>query len=79
MGETGDVAIDIPDDAVEEALTDHHLDEVAGMIQRARADEPSSESPVSDIPAGHVRGSSTPSVSARLWASRRRVRPVGDT
>ena len=39
-------------DAVEEALTDHHLDEVAEMIEQARADKPSSESPFSDGPAG---------------------------
>jgi len=52
MSETGDEATDVPDDAVEKAVIDHHLDEVAEMIECAQADTPSSESPFSDTPAG---------------------------
>ncbi len=52
MSETGDAEIDVPGDAVEEALTDHHLYEVAALIEQAQADKPSSESPFSDGPAG---------------------------
>jgi hypothetical protein len=50
MNDTGDESNDI-----EEALTDHHLDEVAEMIDQAQADTPSSDSPPSDIPAGDPR------------------------
>ena len=39
MNKTGDVAIDPPDDPVEDALIDHHLEEVAEMIKRARTRE----------------------------------------
>jgi hypothetical protein len=56
MSETDDEAIDAPDDAVEKALTDHHLDEVAEMIEWAQADPPSPESPFSDAPDGYIRG-----------------------
>jgi hypothetical protein len=52
MSETGN---EVPDDAVAEALLDHHLDEVATMIERAQADKPSSESPIGDSPAGYRR------------------------
>lgn len=52
MSGTGKVEIDVPGDAVEEALTDHHLDEVAEMIEQAQADKPSSETPFNDSPAG---------------------------
>jgi hypothetical protein len=45
MREKGDVAIDEEHDAVEEALSDHHLDEVAEMIARSQADKPSSKGP----------------------------------
>ena len=53
MGETRDES----DDAIEEALTDHHLDEVAEMIERARAQTPSSEIPFIDNSAWRLRGS----------------------
>jgi hypothetical protein len=53
MRETGDVS----NDAIEEALTDHHLDEVTEMIERAPAHKPSSESPFTDSSAGCLRGS----------------------
>jgi hypothetical protein len=50
MSDTGDEAIDPPDDAVEEALTDHH--EVAGMVEQAQADKPVPENPFSESPTG---------------------------
>jgi hypothetical protein len=52
MNAAGNVEIDVPDDAVEEALTGHHLDEVAEMIEQVQADKPSPESPSTDSPAG---------------------------
>ena len=52
MRKPADVAIDIPDDAIAEALSDHHLDEVAAMIERPHADNPSQETPFSDSPVG---------------------------
>jgi len=48
MRKPGDLAIDAPDDAVEEALSDHHLDELVEMIDRSRADDPSLETSSSD-------------------------------
>jgi hypothetical protein len=57
MSEKGNVAIDAPDDAVQEALTDHHLDEIAEMIERAQAQEPASESVSRNIPPGYLRDS----------------------
>lgn len=53
MSETGNG----PNDDVEDALTDHHLDEVAEMIESMQAQKPSSESPCSDGPCGCLRGS----------------------
>ena len=52
MSKSADVAIHAPDDAIEEALSDHHLDEVAEMIERSHADDLSPEAPFSDSPAG---------------------------
>ena len=52
MNKPADVAIHAPDDAIEEALSDHHLDEVAEMIELSHADSPSPETPFSDSPAG---------------------------
>lgn len=57
MSKTGDAAIDRSDEAIEQALTDHHLDEVAEMIDQARAEKASSASPFGDSPAGYLRGS----------------------
>jgi hypothetical protein len=54
MSKPGDVAIDVPDDAIEEALSDHHLDEVADMIEQSHADNPAPEPPFSDSPAGPI-------------------------
>ena len=54
MSKPGDVAIDVPDDAIEEALSDHHLDEVAEMIEQSHADNPALETPSSDSPAGSI-------------------------
>jgi hypothetical protein len=54
MSKPGDVAIEVPDDAIEEALSDHHLDEVADMIEHSHADNPSLETPFSDPPAGWI-------------------------
>jgi hypothetical protein len=51
MTERHDGVSDSPDDTIEEALTDHHLDEVAEMIEQAEADAWPSESPLSDSPA----------------------------
>ena len=51
MNENGDDVIDPADDAVEQALTDHHLDEVAQMIEQAQADKPSCDRPLTDSPA----------------------------
>ena len=55
MSERGDVAIDVSDEAVEEALTDHHLAEVAEMIDQAQSDIPSSENPSIDSVGGCLR------------------------
>ena len=52
MSKPADVARDEPDAAIEEALRDHHLDEVAEMIEGSHADNPSPETPFSDSPAG---------------------------
>jgi hypothetical protein len=52
MSKPGEVAIDAPDEAIEEALSDHHLDEVAEMIERSHADKRSLEPPFSDSPVG---------------------------
>ena len=52
MRKPADVASDAPDEAIEEALSDHHLDEVAAMIERSHADNPSLETPFSDSPVG---------------------------
>jgi hypothetical protein len=52
MSERSDVWGDALDDAVEQALSDHHLDEVAEMIERAQTDERSSESSFGDSGAG---------------------------
>lgn len=52
MSKPRDMAIDGPDDAIEEALSDHHLDEVAEMIEQSQADSPSLENPFSDSHAG---------------------------
>ena len=54
MSKPGDVAIDVTDDAIEEALSDHHLDELADMIEQSHADNPSLETPFSDPPAGSI-------------------------
>jgi hypothetical protein len=54
MSKPGDVAIDVPDDSIEEALSDHHLDEVAEMIERSHAENPPLESPFSDPRAGSI-------------------------
>ena len=53
----GDGSSDALDDPAEEALTDHHLDEVTEMIELAQTEERSSESPSGDNAAGLVRGS----------------------
>jgi hypothetical protein len=52
MNETGDES-----NETEEALTDHHLDEVAEMIERAQAEKPSSDRPVTDHSPGYLRPS----------------------
>jgi hypothetical protein len=52
MSKPGDVAIDVRDDAIEEALSDHHLDEVADMIEQSHEENPSLETLSSDSPAG---------------------------
>lgn len=52
MSKPGDVASDAPDEAIEQALSDHHLDEVAEMIERSHAENLSPETPFSDSPAG---------------------------
>jgi len=52
MNKPADVASDAPDAAIEEALSDHHLDEVAEMIERLHADNLSPETPFRDSPAG---------------------------
>jgi hypothetical protein len=54
MSKPGDVAIDLRDDAIEEALSDHHLDEVADMIEQSHADNPSLATPLRDSPAGSI-------------------------
>jgi hypothetical protein len=54
MSKPADLAIDVPDDAIEDALSDHHLDEVADMIEQSRADNPSPETPFSDSPARSI-------------------------
>lgn len=54
MSKPGDVAIDVPDDAIEETLSDHHLGEVAEMIAQSHADKSSLETPFSDSPAGSI-------------------------
>jgi hypothetical protein len=54
MSKPGEVTIDVPDDAIEEALSDHHLDEVADMIERSRAENTSPETPCSDPLAGSI-------------------------
>lgn len=51
MSERGDVAAEVKDDAAIEALSDHHLDEVAEMIERAQADKGPQPS------RGHASGS----------------------
>jgi hypothetical protein len=57
MSTRGNAAPDAGDDAIEAALVDHHLDEVADMIERARADKRSSETPSDDVPAGYPQAS----------------------
>jgi hypothetical protein len=52
MNKPADLASDAPDAAIEEALSDHHLDEVAEMIERSHADNLSPETPFRDSPAG---------------------------
>lgn len=52
----GDVTVDMSGYAVAEALTDHHLDEVAAMIERAQAEERSSERSFDETAAEHARG-----------------------
>ena len=52
MNKPADVARDAPDAAVKEALSDHHLDEVAEMIERSHADDRSLETPLGESPAG---------------------------
>jgi len=54
MSKPGDVAIDVPDDAIEEALSDHHLDEVDDMMEHSHAENPSPETPCSDPRAGSI-------------------------
>ncbi|MBV9336502.1 MAG: hypothetical protein JO243_11475 [Solirubrobacterales bacterium] len=51
MNENGDGVIDLPGDAAERALSGHHLDEVAQMIEQALADKPSYDRPFTDGPA----------------------------
>ena len=60
MRKPADVAIDIPDDAIAEALSDHHLDEVAAMIERSHADDPLLETPIQRF----ARGVESPLVAA---------------
>ena len=48
MSTPRDVATDAPVEAIEDALSDHHLDEVAEMIDRLHAENPSLETPFSD-------------------------------
>ena len=55
MRERGNVAIDVTDEAVEEALIDHHLAEVAEMIEQANGDTPSSENASGDRVGGYLR------------------------
>ena len=43
MSERGDVAVKVRGEAVEEALTDHHLAEIAEMIEQTHGDTPLSE------------------------------------
>lgn len=57
MSKPGDGAIEAPDEVIEEALSDHHLHELAEMIERAHADKPSSERPFSDSPTEQLDGS----------------------
>ena len=57
MGKSGEIAIGPRAEAIEEAMTDHHLDEVADMIKRSHADKPALETPFSDSPAEYLRGS----------------------
>ena len=68
MSESGNVASDVSDDAVEEALSDHHLDEIAQMVEQAHAHKPFVESPFSDTPSGD------PSASAREGGLAREAR-----
>jgi hypothetical protein len=57
MSERSDVWGDALDDAVEQALSDHHLDEVAELIERAQTEERSSESSFGDSAAGFLGSS----------------------
>lgn len=57
MSRRGDVAIGVPDDPVEEALSDHHLDEVIEMIEQAEADARSDDRPFTTRPPGSRPGS----------------------
>jgi hypothetical protein len=55
--ERGNVAADVGNDADEQALADHHLDEVAEMIEQAQADrQSSSDTLFSDGSARELRG-----------------------
>ena len=51
MSEPANVARDAPDEAIEEALSDHHLDEVAEMLERSHAQNASLETAFSESPA----------------------------
>lgn len=57
MSKPGEIAIGAPDEAIEEALRDHHLDEVADMIKRSHAQNPALQTPLSDSPAEYLRAS----------------------
>jgi hypothetical protein len=51
MSKPADMASDTPAEAIEEALSDHHLEEAAEMLERSRASDPSEEFPLNGAPA----------------------------
>jgi hypothetical protein len=57
MTDSDRVAAGPRDGAVDEALTDHHLQELAAMIEQAQAARRTSEPPSNDAPAVSLRGS----------------------
>ena len=54
MSERSDVWGDALDDTVEQALSDHHLDEVAEMIERAQTEVRSPERSLDESAAGFL-------------------------